>query len=151
VSIETPLQFKPDPEFTQEVSNFTLRVCTPIFWHDRRVPFPKDMRGGSCFILRFGERLIGVTAAHVLQTYRDDHAQNPALICQLRLMPFAWHDTVIDSDPSLDIATFALSEDELRLISGTPIDCTGAWPPPVPTRLRAVSLVGFPEMLRVTH
>jgi hypothetical protein len=151
VNTETPLQFKPDAGFKQEVSNFTLRVCTPIYWHDRRVSFPKDVRGGSCLILRFGERLIGVTAAHVLQTYRDDHAQNPSLICQLRLMPFALHDAVIDSDPALDIATFALSEDELGQISGTPIDCTGAWPPPAPTRLRSVSLAGFPEVLRVTH
>jgi hypothetical protein len=80
------------PEFASEVSNFTLRVCTPLYWHDRRVPFPKDVRGGSSFIVRFGDRLIGITAAHVLQEYRDDREENPALVCQLRLMPFALHD-----------------------------------------------------------
>lgn len=134
-----------------EVSNFTLRTCTPLYWHDRHVPFPKDMRGGSCFILRFGDRLIGITAAHVLQAYRDDREKNPGLVCQLRVMPFTLHEAVIDSDSDLDIGTFAVSEDELRQIDGTPIDCTGQWPPPAPTRMRAVSLAGFPEILRVTH
>ena len=86
------------PEFAIEASNFTLRVCTPLYWHDRRVPFPKDMRGGSSFIVRFGDRLIGITAAHVVQVYRNDREQNPALVCQLRLMPFALHDALIECD-----------------------------------------------------
>jgi hypothetical protein len=138
-------------DFLTEVSNFTLRVCTPIYWHDRRLPFPKEMRGGSCFTLRFGERLFGVTAAHVLQAYRDAREQNAATVCQLRLMEFAFHDVVIDSDVALDIATFSVSEDQLKEINGTAIDCTGQWPPPVPARMRAVSLAGFPEVLRITH
>jgi hypothetical protein len=138
-------------DFLTEVSNFTLRVCTPIYWHDRRLPFPKEMRGGSCFTLRFGERLFGVTAAHVLQAYRDAREQNAATVCQLRLMEFAFHDVVIDSDVALDIATFSVSEDQLKAINGTAIDCTGQWPPPVPARMRAVSLAGFPEVLRITH
>jgi hypothetical protein len=144
-------QFEPSPDFIKEVSEFTLNICTPLYWHDRTVPFPKELRGGSCFILRFGERLVGVTADHVLQAYRDVRIQNPSLVCQLRLMPFALNEAIIDNDPTLDIATFGLSEDELNKITGTPIDCSGAWPPPAPTRLRAVSLVGFPEVLRVTH
>jgi hypothetical protein len=143
--------FKSDEDFKQQVSKFTLRVRTPLYWHDRHARFPKELRGGSCFILRFGERLIGVTAAHVLQAYRDAYQQTPTLICQLRLMPFALAHAVIDSDPTLDITTFALSEDELRRIDGTPIDCTAAWPPPPLAHMRAVSFAGFPEVLRVTH
>jgi hypothetical protein len=147
----TETTFTPTADFNEQVSDFTLRVCTPIYWHDRTVGFPKELRGGSCFILRFGKRLIGVTAAHVLHTYREEFAHNPSLVCQLRLMPFAFKDTVIDIDPVLDIATFAISEDELVKISGTALDCTGAWPPPEPKRMRAVSFAGFPEVLRVTH
>lgn len=148
---ESEADARPSAEFLNEVSKFTLRACMPLYWHDRRVPFPKDMRGGSCFILRFGARLVGITAAHVLQAYRDARAQNSAIVCQLRLMPFALHDAVIDCDADLDIATFSLSEEELKETDATPIDCTGQWPPPAPTRMRAVSLAGFPEKLRVTH
>ena len=138
-------------DFLNEVSNFTLRVCTPIYWHDRRLPFPKEVQGASCFILRFGERLFGVTAAHVLQTYRDARARNTATVCQLRFMEFAFEDAIIDSDPALDIATFSVSDIQLKEINGTAIDCTGQWPPPTPARMRAVSLAGFPEVLRITH
>lgn len=151
MATESGLQDSPSPDVLNEVSKFTLRVCTPLYWHDRRVPFPKDMRGGSCFILRFGERLIGVTADHVLQIYQSDRAKNPAIVCQLRLMEFALHDAVIDHDTNLDIATFAVSESQLKEIEGMAIDCTGQWPPPAPMRMRAVSLAGFPEKLRVTY
>ena len=139
------------PDFLNEVSKFTLQVCTPLHWHDRRVPFPKDMRGGSCFILRFGERLVGVTAAHVIDIYREARSENPNLVCQLRLKEFALNDAIIDHDSNLDIATFAVSESVLQEINGTAIDCTGQWPPPEPTRMRAVSLAGFPELMRVTY
>jgi hypothetical protein len=138
-------------DFLNEVSNFTLSICMPLYWHDRRMPFPKDMRGASCFILRFGNRLVGVTAAHVIDIYRNDRSLNPGLVCQLRLKEFALHDAIIDHDSNLDIATFAISESDLQQINGTAIDCTGQWPPPAPTRMRAVSLAGFPEILRVTH
>jgi hypothetical protein len=151
VASENRLQASPPPEALNEISNFTLKVCTPLYWHDRRTPFPKEMRGGSCFILRFGERLVGVTAAHVLQIYLDDRKKNPAIVCQLRLIEFALHGAVIDHDLNLDIATFAVSENQLKEINGTAIDCTGQWPPPPPERMRAVSLAGFPENLRVTH
>jgi hypothetical protein len=138
-------------DFFTEVGNFTLQICTPIYWHDRRLTFPKEMRGGSCFILRFGKHLFGVTAAHVLQAHRDARQKNPATVCQLRLMEFAFHDAIIDTDPTLDIATFSVSQDQLKEINGTPIDCTGQWPPPAPARMRAVSLAGFPEVLRITR
>jgi hypothetical protein len=66
-------------------------------------------------------------------------------------MPFAFNDAVIASDLGLDITTFAITEDELRRVDGTPVDCTGAWPPPELKPMRAVSLAGFPEVLRVSH
>jgi hypothetical protein len=66
-------------------------------------------------------------------------------------MPLNFEDALIDSDPDLDIATFRLSEDDLKRIPGTAIDCTGQWPPPKPDRMRAVSLAGFPEIIREVH
>jgi hypothetical protein len=49
---------------------------------------------------------------------------------------------------TLDIATFGLSEDELTQIQGTALDCTAQWPPPTPKSMTAVSLAGFPEVMR---
>jgi hypothetical protein len=69
----------------------------------------------------------------------------------LSLKEFDLHNAVIDHDENIDIATFFISENELKEIEGTAIDCTGQWPPPEPARMRAISLAGFPESLRVTH
>jgi hypothetical protein len=132
----------------KERADFTLRICAPLYWHDRTLPFPKELRGGSCFFLRFGAGLVGVTANHVLEIYRAKLKQTPNVVCQLRLMPFALNDAVIDSDDELDIATFGVSEDELTQIQGTALDCRRQWPPPHPERMGAVSLAGFPEVIR---
>ncbi len=133
-----------------QVADFTLKVCTPLYWHDRRVPFPKKVEGASCFILRFPDRLVGVTAAHVVDAYQTARTLTETLVCQLRLMPFALHDAIIDRDTGLDIATFGLSEAELAKIDGVPVDCRGQWPPPPPTPMRAVSLAGLPQNMLVT-
>jgi hypothetical protein len=139
------------PEALEQVADFTLRVYTPLFWHDRQVPFPKEVEGGSCFVLRFCERLVGVTADHVLRAYQAKRDVISTLVCQLRVMPFLLHEVIIDCDPDLDLATFRLSEAELAKIEGTPVDCRDEWPPPSPARLRALSLAGFPKTMIVTY
>jgi hypothetical protein len=94
---EPQADVRPPAQFLIQVSNFTLRACLPLYWHDRWIPFPKDMRGGSCFILRFGERLVGITAAHVLQAYRARwpfKTSRPAVVtppyspsCNIKVVP----------------------------------------------------------------
>ena len=70
-----------------------------------------------------------VTADHVYATYLEDLGQNSSLVCQLGVLPFDLNDALIDRDQDLDIATFAISEANLARIPGTPVDCTGDWPP----------------------
>lgn len=138
-------------EFFGEISNFTLRVCTPIYWHDRQQPFPKDVQGASCFFLRFDQRVVGITADHVVDAYHAARAQTPTLVSQVRLAPFDLDTALIDRDRSLDLATFAVSEAEVSTIDAVAIDCRGNWPPPKPDRMRAASLAGFPEIIRVVR
>lgn len=135
---------------SEVISKFTLDVCNPLCWHDRALTFPKKVRGASCFILRFRDRLVGVTAAHVLEEFKLARRDIPGLVCQLRLMPFDPVDATIDSDAESDIATFGLTERELELSECVPIDCRLAWPPPPPRKLRALSLAGYPEEQIVT-
>jgi len=141
----------PSTEALSEIAAFTLSVCKPLYWHDRKLPWPKEVHGASCFIARFRNRLIVITADHVLQAYHNDLERTPSLVCQLGIMPYSLNDALIDRDRHLDIATFVLSEAELKRIPGTAIDCTGQWPPPEPERMRAVSLAGFPEGIRTLH
>jgi hypothetical protein len=141
----------PGQDARKEIAAFTLRVCKPLYWHDRNLAWPKKVRGASCFIARFAAKLIMITADHVYASYLEDLEQTPSLVCQLGLIPFDLDDALIDRDRNLDIATFAVSEAQLARIPGTPVDCTGQWPPPNPQRMRAVSLAGFPEEIRELH
>jgi hypothetical protein len=139
------------PEFFGWISNFTLRVCTPIYWHDRRRPFPKDVQGASCFFLRFDERTVGITADHVVDAYHAARALSPTTVCQLRLAEFDLDAALIDRDQRLDLATFAVSEAQIAAINAAVIDCRGNWPPPKPARMQRASFAGFPEIIRAVH
>src|SRR5260370_29688997 len=132
------------------MSDFTLEVCVPLYWHDRLLPWPKPVTGASSFILRFAEQLIVVTAAHVFRIYEAQLKQNGALICQLRLLPYDLANALIDITDDLDIATFRLSEAELAQIPGVPVDCRAQWPPPPPQGGSGLSLAGFPHLLLET-
>jgi hypothetical protein len=119
-----------DKETMEQLAAFSLRVCAPLYWHDMAVRWPKVLSGGSCFVLRFGDRLVGVTACHVLDAFLNAKAKTPTLICQFQNIAFNLAATVIDSDPELDIATFGVSESDLAQTGKIAIDCSDAWSTP---------------------
>ena len=135
----------------KEIFAFTLKICKPLYWHDRNLSWPKKVRGASCFVVRFAERLIMITADHVYREYQEALERTSSVVCQLDIMPFNLNDALIDRDWDLDIATFAISETQLAQIPCTAVDCTGKWPPLNPERMRAVSIAGFPEGIRLLH
>jgi hypothetical protein len=132
-------------EFLNNVATTTLEFCMPLYWHDRNLRWPKPVTGASSFVLKFADRLVVVTAAHVFRTYEKQLKKNSNLVCQLRLLPFDLPKRLIDIDDDLDIATFLLAEDELP---GFAVDCRYRWPPPEPQCGRGLSLAGFPELIR---
>ncbi len=66
--------------FLNRVLDFTLRVCMPLYWHDRLLPWPKPVTGASSFVLEFVDQLVVVTAAHVFRVYEAQLKQNPTLV-----------------------------------------------------------------------
>src|SRR5260221_1344318 len=98
------------PAVLEGVSDATLAACMPLFWHDRELSWPKPVTGASCFVLRFVEQLVVVTAGHVFRIYEADCRNNQKLICQLRLLPFDLSNAGIDIDDDLDILTLPLTE-----------------------------------------
>jgi hypothetical protein len=137
--------------FLNRVSNFTLDVSVPLYWHDRLLCWPKPITGASCFVLKFEEQLVVVTAAHVFRVYETHLKRNPRLVCQLRLLPYDLPNALIDIDDDFDIATFRLSDAQLDQIPGVPVDCRLRWPPPEPECERTLSLAGFPELIREVY
>jgi len=143
--------FKRHRELLSGIHEFIVNSCKVVYWHDGRASSPKPVRGGSCFILRFHDKLVGVTADHVVKLYRSEKARVSTLVCQLWNIAFELADRIIDQDAALDIATFDVSERELSQIGGNEIDCRGAWPPPDPQVGNIISIVGFPELERQVY
>jgi hypothetical protein len=75
----------PGQDARKEIAEFTLRVCKPLYWHDRNLAWPKKVRGASCFIARLPAKLIMITADHVYASYLEDLEQTPSLVRQLGL------------------------------------------------------------------
>jgi hypothetical protein len=132
----------------EAVTEMALAVARPLFWHDARAAWPKRLRGGSCFVLRFSSGLVGVTAEHVVSAFEREAKSAVRPICLLRTVPIDLGEALIDRDPELDIATFRVTETELIGSQAMALDCTAAWPPPAPSRGTALSVSGFPEDLQ---
>jgi hypothetical protein len=103
------------------------------------------LSGGTCFILRFDKGLIGVTADHVIAAFEDDKRKCVGTRCLLRTVPFDLLGAVLARDADLDIATFAVTDDDLTGSEAVALDCRSmSWPPPVPNQGDPVSFGGFP-------
>lgn len=129
------------------IADFLLRVCVPLYWHDQDAGWPRTVRGGSSFVMRFPDRLVGVTAAHVVDIYYQEAAQVRRLTSQLGKIAFDLHEKVLDLDAEADIATFSVSQEEMARIGAPAFDCRTEWPPPVPQAGSPIGLIGFPEQL----
>jgi hypothetical protein len=104
----------------------------------------------SCFVLRFADRLVGVTAAHVVREFQKAKATTPSIVCQLHLMPFDLEAALINIDDGLDVATFAISERQLKTTLTDALDVSSRWPlDGVVTRDASIQLIGYPENIRV--
>src|SRR5215469_11028702 len=88
-----------DDPLLNEVATLTMRVARPLIWHDVRKSWPKRLLGGTCFILRFDEGLIGITAEHVIAAFEaEKEKQGAAIGCLLRSVPFDLTGAIIDRD-----------------------------------------------------
>ena len=70
-----------------------------------------------------------VTAAHVVRQFQRAKAETASLVCQLHVMPFDLESAIIDINETLDIATFAISEPDLRASRSEAFDVSAHRPP----------------------
>lgn len=90
--------------------------------------------------------LIGVTADHVIAAFEDDKKNIAGTRCLLRTVPFDLLGAVLARNADLDIATFAVTDDDVAGSEAVTLDCRSMnWPPPVPEQGDPVSFGGFPE------
>jgi hypothetical protein len=125
-------------------------IVTPIYWYHQTAG-GLAVRNGSIFFLDCGEGCFGVTAAHVVEGYRQDAAAHPSLICQIgHDLIINVEDRLIDIDPQIDIATVRISTDEVARLGKIVYAGAGkAWPPKPPTKDRGIIFAGFPGRERL--
>ena len=139
-------------EFQKQITQAALRWGRPVWWYDWGQPFEKlEITGATCFVLKFKARYVGVTAAHVVKEILKARQYTPSLDCRIQLTPLYLPLAVIDMNDDLDIATFAISEQQVKDSGVQPFDVSVQWPPPdgLIAKKMPIQLVGFPECLRV--
>lgn len=130
-----------------------------IFWM-RDIGAPAEILDqGSAFILRRGENLFLVTAAHVYRGYLADREKYGKLYCQVQnctvrdlsehLIACGNLGLPLDDAREADIAVFRLTPGAAERIGKAPIDGPiGDWPSP-PNVGESVMFAGFPGKERI--
>jgi hypothetical protein len=126
---------------------------TPLFWVLRNSSGLETMKNGSAFIIDTGQRVFGVTAAHVVTECLRDRDNPQYVQCMLGssapgnfAVAFKMNERVIDLHLDIDIATFWLSSEEIQKTGKTTLQgyTYPNWPPPLPQNERGILYCGFP-------
>jgi hypothetical protein len=125
---------------------------TPFFWVLRSSDGREMMKGGSAFFLDTGERIFAVTAAHVVEECLQDTKSSTFVQCMLgsklgSVVAFHLGDRLIDTHREIDIATFWITQEEIRQTGRVVLQGFyhgKGWPPPLPQQDRGVTYCGFP-------
>src|SRR6266849_62471 len=132
----TAIPFKSQEDmdaFREQITKAALSWVRPIWWYDWRQPFEAlKITGASCFVLQFKTRYVGVPAAHVFNALFATRRHTASLDIRLQLTPLNLLHAVIETNDDLDIATFAISEQQVRDSGVQPFDVSLQWPPEVP-------------------
>lgn len=121
-----------------------LQSCsTPIFWYENK-PNSPILRNGTVTVVKTPDRLIGVTAAHIINSY-SAQSENLNLKLQIgeELIPDLQKRIIAVCD-KLDLATISLGNSALdKKIVPLP------WPPRAPQEGRSIMLGGYPGQERL--
>jgi hypothetical protein len=134
--------------FLEVVLPLRLQASTPMLsWHGRNDRTGETIENnGSVVIVRSTERLLGITAWHVIEGYRKARAVSSDVVCKLGGLIVDPSERVLGESEHADLATFAIDESELGTIGYVPLE--EAWPPNVPANKGLVLLGGWPGIER---
>lgn len=121
--------------------------CAPVYWYRNAETRPLEIcDSGTVTFINTGERIIGVTAAHVVDGAVKAAAGYDVTI-QIMDARIEYLD-VIGIDRRLDLATIAFERRHLDAMGKTISPLTG-WPPLVPEEGRGIMLAGYPGADRI--
>jgi hypothetical protein len=127
---------------------FATSVCAPLYWIIKEPDGRnKRVRNGTAFFLNAGSGVFAVTAAHVLAGLDEDSKSAKVESVQLGTdlaLDLSGRHAVIDRHDDVDIATFRITDEEVRRLGKTVLTGSqNAWPPSPPQQGRGVYFSGF--------
>ena len=123
--------------------------CAPIYWYRRNRSDLQILHNGTFTFIRTPERLLGVTAAHVLNAYLADSGRASVRLQIADASVDDLRSRIIDISEKLDLATFEVDE-KLLQETGKRIIPLSNWPPTMPQEGRGIMLAGYPAIERQT-
>lgn len=136
--------------YLNQIREFAMARCAPFFWSSQEHGQPpKLLHNGTITYVATGQRELGITNAHVFNSYEKDRAEQPDVEAQFGGSTIYPEQRLIDRTLPLDLAT--LDVPKLFLDSnpsGKKHNRPVGWPP---AKLKAGELViygGYPGALK---
>jgi hypothetical protein len=124
------------------------RYVAPIFWSvevgwlTRSTPELRIAGNGTVQFVLTPERLLAVTANHVLSGYLECRSEQRTH-CQILILDFNPAERLVCASPEADIATFHITRQEIEQIEGSKT-AIETWPPLAPSEGRGIMIAGYP-------
>lgn len=137
--------------YTRQLYKLIRRFVAPIYWYDDNKEVGKKvLHNGTMFFVNTGDRIIGITADHVLKGFETDFAENSAIECALIDKRFHPSKCLIDRDEKQDIATFSISKQFLYKLDRS-AHSPPSWPPELLKSSEIPIICGLPGCLRIEN
>lgn len=124
-----------------------MDCCAPFYWSRRNGNKLDFCSNGTLTIMHTSERLIGVTARHVVQGYLDAR-DVCSVVLQVMNAEVPDLKVIAMSSKGLDLATIELDERFLANFGKAIVPLSG-WPPLAPEEGRGIMLAGYPGTERI--
>ena len=103
-----------------------------------------EIQSGTCFFIQTPFKFLAVTARHVYDGYLRNLERDSETICQIENHLFDPKERLVGKGERVDIATFQVTEAEIKNFGKKPISI---WPPDPPTcHDTGLLLAGFPAL-----
>jgi hypothetical protein len=110
------------------LESIAKRMTAPFWWIDPAPATNGRQIGGTICFVDTGERLLGITAAHIHRALIDGKQIDPDLACQIGAHTFQAEARLIDIDDNLDLATYEVSKVQISAANADLHHAT-MWPP----------------------
>lgn len=132
-----------------DVYRNTLRhCCVPIYWSRKESGKLNLLHNGSLTLVETSERLIGITAAHVIRQIEMDKQYGEVVLQFFNEVIEDISSLIIDISDKYDLATISLEQETLDSL-GKGVAPLKMWPPTPPSEGKGLLIAGYPGVERL--